>query len=304
MKAKIFTLFLFLAVGSMAFGQLEILYSPSMAPTVDGIIDDSDPWASDGWVEQSLFPDGQTIAHSSKFQMLWDDDNIYVGVQVTDATPNSDHATEHENDCVELFFHMTGSSVEGTAVAYDASTCQLRFQRAETSFGFGGTASFVTAFTADAGFDYKIETDADGYVLEVTLPIAILDAGATFDDENLMVEVQTADNSGEGRTGQLFWQNNSDNQWQHVETLGAAHLSDTEVVIGAVESLNSESASAWVANDMLNFKNVEGQINIYSISGALVKTELIERNGSIDIAGMKAGLYIVSGDNFTAKIVK
>jgi hypothetical protein len=199
---------------------------------------------------------------------------------------------------------MTGGSVEGTAVPYDASTCQLRIQRSESTWPFGGTGSFVTALQADAGFEYAVTTDADGYVVEVTLPIAILDPAGAFDGENAMFEIQTADNTGVGRTGQLFWNDASDNQWQHVDTFSAIHFSTDKAIIGAVQSLNSANASAWVANDMLNFKNVEGQINIYSISGALVKTEVIERNGSIDIAAMKAGLYIVSGDNFTAKIVK
>lgn len=304
MKAKIFTLILFLAVGSMAFGQLEVLNTPDMMPTIDGIIDGSDPWQEDGWVDQAALKDGSTTDASSKFQLLWDDDNLYLGVQIVDATPNWDHATDYQNDCVEGFIHMSGASVEGTEVAYDASTCQLRWPRGETTFSMTGTGSFVTALQADAGYEYAVVTDADGWVLEVTLPIAILDAGGLFDGENAMFEIQTADNTGDGRTGQMFWQNASDDQWRYVETFSAIHLSNTPVVIGAVESVNNATASAWVANDMLNFKNVEGQINIFSISGALVKTEVIERNGSIDIAGMKAGLYIVAADNFTAKIVK
>jgi hypothetical protein len=305
MKAKIFTLFLFLAVGSMAFAQeLEVKYTPNLAPTIDGVIDSSDPWQADDWVSQDALGATSTTDATSKFQLLWDDDNLYLGVQVVDATPNNDHATDYQNDCVEAFIHMTGGSVEGTEVAYDASTCQLRFPRGETTFSMTGTGSFVTALQADAGFEYAVVSDADGWVLEVTLPVAILDPAAAFDGENMMFEIQTADNTGEGRTGQMFWLNNSDNQWRYVDTFAGVHLSTEEVVIGAVQSLNSANASAWVANDMLNFKNVEGQINIYSISGALVKTEVIERNGSIDIAAMKAGLYIVSGDNFTAKIVK
>jgi hypothetical protein len=93
MKAKIFTLFLFLAIGSMAFGQLEVLNTPDMAPTVDGVIDSSDPWQADGWVDQLTGKDGATNLHTSKFQLLWDDDNLYVAAVVTDDTPNSDHAT-------------------------------------------------------------------------------------------------------------------------------------------------------------------------------------------------------------------
>ena len=146
MKAKIFTFILFLAVGSMAFGQLEVLNTPDMAPTIDGIIDASDPWQEDGWVDQAALGSGSTEDATSKFQLLWDDDNLYLGVMVSDATPNNDNATDYQNDCIEAFIHMTGNAVDGEAFAYDASTSQLRFPRGETTFSMTGTGSFVTAF--------------------------------------------------------------------------------------------------------------------------------------------------------------
>ena len=184
MKAKIFTFILFLAVGSMAFGQLEVLNTPDMAPLIDGIIDAEDPWQEDGWVDQAALRDGSTEDATSKFQLLWDDDNLYLGVMVSDATPNNDNATDYQNDCIEAFIHMTGNAVDGEAFAYDASTSQLRFPRGETTFSMTGTGSFVTAFAESATAEYAVVSDADGWVLEVTLPIDVLDPAAAFDGEN------------------------------------------------------------------------------------------------------------------------
>ncbi len=304
MKAKIFTLFLFLALGGLAFGQLEVLYTPDMAVTVDGVIDGADPWQEDGWVDQATYKAGSTEDHTSKFQLLHDDNIIYVGVQITDATPYNINATTYQNDCVELFFHLAGSSVEGTNVAYGASTSQTRFQRDETTITNDG--GLWAALTADADFAYSAVTDADGWILEVAFPIAILDGGTLFDGENFMFEIQTADGNetSAGRTGQAFWLNASDDQWRYVETFAAAHLSATEVVIGAVQSVKQDNASVYVINDMLNFKNVEGMVNIYNISGALVKKAVVDRNGSLNISELKSGIYVVKSDNLTSKIIK
>ena len=40
--------FLFLVHGSLTFGQLEVLYTPNLTPTIDGVIDENDPWQEDG----------------------------------------------------------------------------------------------------------------------------------------------------------------------------------------------------------------------------------------------------------------
>lgn len=305
MKAKIFTFILCFAISGAMFGQdLSVLYTPDLAPTIDGIIDENDPWQEDGWTANALYKEGSTEDHSSEFQLLWDDNNIYVAVKIVDATPFNDNATDYQNDCVELFFHLDGGSVEGTEVAYTASTCQLRFQRDESTHGFGGTAAIVTALQAEDDFAYAVVTDEAGWVLEAALPIDALDGGGVFDGVNLMFEIQTADNTGEERTGQAFWQEASDNQWQWVETFSQIALSNDQVQLNTVQSLTQDMAKVWVANDMLNFRNVEGNVSVYSISGALVAKEYVDLDGYIDISSLKSGVYFVTSKQLTAKFVK
>jgi hypothetical protein len=305
MKAKIFTLFLLLAVFGVAKGQLEVLYTPNMAVTIDGVIDESDPWQADGWVDQAMYKDGSTTDHSSKFQLLHDDDIIYLGVMVVDATPYNTNATTYQNDCAEVFFYMDGNSVDGTEVAYTASTSQSRFQRDETTIANDG--NIYAAIAATDGFDYAVVSDDAGWVLEVAFPIAGLDPAGVFDGENFMFEIQTADGNAtdDTRTGQAFWQDASDNQWQYVETFSAAHLSSDEVDLGiSVPSFNQKVASVYVKDNMLNFRNVEGMVNVYSISGSLVKKGIVNMNGTMDISSLKSGIYIVKSDNLTAKVIK
>ena len=122
----------------------------------------------------------------------------------------------------------------------------------------------------------------------------------------MLFEIQTADNTtgaAGGRTQQLFWQDNSDQQWQDTKTFSAVTLVQDEIST-AIAEVEAQLGSVFVANDMLNFKNVEGAVNIYSISGALVKKDVIEMNGSIDISSLNSGIYIVKTELMTAKIIK
>jgi hypothetical protein len=306
MKAKTFTLLLFLAVFGVAQAQQNVPFV-DMGPTVDGVIDTDDPWTEDGWVDQALNSGGSsTTDAASKFQLAHDGTAIYVAVMVTDATPHNEGtiANTYERDCVELFFHMSLEDVsDGTYGTYQDWTWQIRYQRD------GDDGPFVDGnrtanLEADDAFAWAVTTDDAGWVLETALTIETLVNGyADWDSENFKFDIQTADNTtgaAGGRTQQMFWNNNSDDQWRDTQTFGACVLAE-EV---GVQSVKNEIGSVAVQNDLLNFKNVEGSVNIYSISGAMVKKATIDRNGSVDISSLKSGLYIVTNKEFTAKFVK
>jgi hypothetical protein len=303
MKAKIFTLFLFLAVGVAVSAQYSEVLKTDATYTIDGVIDGSE-WAADGWVDQALNSDASTTTDaSSKFQMLHDDDNLYIAVMVTDATPHNEAeiANTYERDCVEIFTHMSDVDANPDTGAYGVESKQMRWQRSNEGHEPAGVE-------ADAGYEAFVLSDDDGYVLEVILPIAaLLNGGAAFNDVDFKFDIQTADNTtgaAGGRTQQMFWNNNSDQQWQDTRTFGPLALSETMVQLESTAQVQKEVGSIYVYNDMLNFNNVEGQVAVYSISGALVKQAVIERNGSMDISDLASGLYIVTSKTLTAKIIK
>ena len=301
MKAKIFTFFLFLAVFGIAHGQLVVMKTPT-SPIVDGIIDEDDPWLGvEEWIDQFALSADPTGAES-RFKILHDDNNIYVAVEVIDNTPNNSHATEYQNDCVELFFHM---SDDISVTDYGTSTSQSRFQRVEEVHGFtGGDAGVsVESFLAYAGFDYKSVSDNDGYVVEVVLPIDLLDEGELFNGTDLYFEIGTADNTGDEVALYLFWQDNSDNEWQDVSTFSPLELSQEEINL-AIEPVEVENGSVIVVHNMLNFRNVEGAVNIYNITGVLIKKDVIKRNGSIDISTLNSGIYVVKAGQLIVKFIK
>lgn len=292
-KIRFSLLCLFMSFPSLSFSQLEVLYTPDLAPEIDGVISVFDPWQAENWQEQLLLKEGSTDEIESKFQLLWDDDNLYLAVVIKDTTPNFDHGTIHENDCVEVYFHMAGGSVDGSEVPYDASTCQLRFPRGETLYSITGTASIVNGFRTDDNARYAVESDPEGWTLEVGFPISLLDQSETFDGENFMFEIHTSDNTGTKRTGMLCWQNNSDNQWRYVDTFSPVRLS-TEEAINNTEYYIVDTASicmgevySWHGNDYTEtglyqviYTSVSGGDSIHALDLTVVN-HLLEESVTI-----------------------
>lgn len=312
MKAKIFTFFLFLAVCGVAMAQTDVWKTP-MAATVDAAFDASDPWQEDLWVDQTAEKESNTTTDmTSKFQLLHDDDNIYIAAEVMDATPNNsgDIGNTYERDCIELFFHMSYTDVvEGDYGAYQPHTWQIRYQRDGDEGPFVDGSGNIQTLIDDSDHVWEVATDETGWKLEAQLPIATLVAGyADWDGESFKFDIQTGDNTtgaAGGRTQQVFWNNNSDDQWRDSQTFGQMVLSQTEIVIGAVQAVRGDMAQIFVQNDFLRLRNIEGDVAIFSVSGALVKQAVVRSDdATIDIAELKSGIYFVKTEELTTKVIK
>lgn len=311
MKTKITTLILLLCIYSAVHAQLEVLAVPSEnVPVIDGVVDDQDPWLEDGWIlmEQEVATNSTEDA-SSSFQILHDDDMIYIVQEIIDATPNNDAgaiANTYARDCNEVFFHMADDSGAGT---YTASTSQLRFQRnGDGETGFDGTASIVSALKNDDWFEWMVTTTDEGWTFEAAFPIEVLDGDGTFNGTDFLFEIKATDNTNgeaDGRTQQIYYNSPSDDQWQQVASFGFAFLSDTEVQVKTgIKGLDNLKASVFVTKEQLNFRNIEGPISIYNTAGELIKLSNVEGNGSIDISAFNSGLYIVKANQSTLKFIK
>jgi hypothetical protein len=221
---KIITLFsIVLAFAFVSKAQLHVPFTS--APVIDGFVDSDDPWTEDGWIDIALEKDGATTHDmSTKFQISHDDDNIYIVIYTLDGTPNNDATVitdSYQRDCSEIFFSMhspTGDDPE--LYQADQGDWQIRVQRASDTDAFIDGSSNVAAVT----WDFAVEDDgATEYVTEMTFPIATLAESGDFNGTDFRFDVQVADNTdgtNSGRTQQMFWHDNSDNQWQHVSTFG------------------------------------------------------------------------------------
>ncbi len=158
----------------------DILYG---TPELDGVIDEMYTLSASydaldtGWKYES----GATLADNSEFAAttyyLWDDDYIYMAVEVTDATPN--HVAEAtvkagyqwQNDVAE--FWVFQNDVMG----------QFNFDAAGYGIGVGGAASFTST-----GCEGAATMTDDGYIVEVKMPNEL----AAGDTVKLMTQVNNA----------------------------------------------------------------------------------------------------------------
>jgi len=278
------------------------------APVIDGVIDNKDSWNDADWKSQLLEKaGGTTTGCTSRFQLTHDDNNIYVVVDVKDATPSSNADSipnTYERDCIELFFGMTQS----VRSSYALGDWQIRFQRAAATPDKvidgqtnGGVFSDLIGST---GFAYAIVSKADGWVLEAQFPKDGLIEGAESNGTDIRFEVQTADNTTDkkgGRTQQLFWMKPTDMQWSTPADFTNITLGDSYT---GLSQLQSKDTYLKVKNNVLDLSNVEGNVSIYNVNGLLVKTVDATSQKSVNISNFSKGVYIVKGDNFVTKIIR
>jgi hypothetical protein len=326
MKAKIFTIIILLLVTfGLADAQeplLEILKVPAGAePTIDGIMDDNDPWTEEAWIPMEIEVEGATTHDAtSKFQILHNNELIFIIQQIEDNTPNNDPndiPNTYERDNIEIFFHMDAEPTsDGEYIPSDAITVQLRFQRdGDGEAGLDATGAEVLAnLQADDNFEWMVNGDDAGFIFEGAFPVATLNnlGEGPFNGTDFLFEIKYADNTTgtggtpAGRSQQLYWLNADDNKYHDTRLFALVTLSETEISVNgtSISQVEVGAGSIYVTNNMLMFRNVEGSVSIYNIAGSLVKTNVIERNGSIDISSLNSGVYFVKTEAMTVKFVK
>lgn len=277
------------------------------APVIDGKIDAMDSWSETNWIDQNeKLPSGTTDAMKSKFQLTHDADNIYIAAIVEDATPNNDATAitnAHERDCVEFFIGMTQTD----RTAYETGDWQIRLQRSassESDYVSGRTFSGwnVDELTFSNDFQYKVISNATGYVVEAQLPKALLIQESVSDGENIMFEIQTADNTtgaAGGRTQQMFWKKPTDQQWSNPSHMTKVTL--VSEILGVYQLKNNMTLK--VINGVISFDNVKGKVCIYNTNGVLVRAINANIQQNISVKELNKGVYIVKGEGFVSKII-
>jgi hypothetical protein len=196
------------------------------AVVTDGIINASDPWESDKWVDVSLpYPGNLTSNMTAKFQLMYDVSNLYFAAQVSDSNRFIAYPTAYLNDCIEFFIDLDTTSGSGAYKPF--GTKQLRLQA-------GSDAVIETIQGVPGSGVYKCVDNGFGYVQEWTMPWAELSNGMNppWDQKSFKFDLQVANATSFGaRTQQMFWNSNSDLQWNNTTKLGLVSLN--KVVISA-----------------------------------------------------------------------
>jgi hypothetical protein len=293
MKRLIFTLL----AGCAVFGMVNaktLTIQPAAGPvTIDGYTDE-DAWnACPNFINmEELKGEVGDKNNTAKFKVIYDAKNLYVYIEVIDATLDTSNSTNsYEKDCVEVFVSLDTLS---QAYSPDGSNSSHQFRKV-----------FGRAIEGDGnpnarGVKVEEVEITGGRAQEWLIPF---DSLATqikdptkWDKRNIRFELQNADNDGAGRKSQLFWNSNSDVQYNNTTTQGYGVLLWT-LNVKQVAANNEISFS----NNLIK-ANSSTTIKVYNTAGMLVK--VANNVNQLNVADLKSGIYAATANNQTIKFFK
>jgi tetratricopeptide (TPR) repeat protein len=188
----------------------------TVKPVIDGKVDDVWAGAKSYDLANNLYePVSGPADCSASFQALYDDDNLYILVDVNDDALVHDSPEFYSDDCVEIFIDADN----GKADSYGKNDHAYYFVWDATAPVMGKSQQPV-----NDGTQFAFARTDKGYRLEVQFAWATLKAkpspGGLF---GLDVHVNDDDNGGE-RDSKLTWHGKQDNAWQSPKAFGTAQL--------------------------------------------------------------------------------
>lgn len=221
------------------------------APTIDGAVDEAWTSAARYFLPSLLVGDAPVpnTNIASTFRLLYDDNNLYGLVEVTDDVLINDSVSDYwHDDAVELYLDTNFS--RGTS--YDGVDDRLTIFRWNDPVTKRGT----TSPPLPAGLQWALVATADGYRVEFLLPLNQIGisptAGYTF---GLDVHVHDDDDGGT-REHKLAWNSLIDQTYLNPSLMGIAYLAaatntapvaqDDTATVAAGDVLNGPSV---LAND-------------------------------------------------------
>jgi hypothetical protein len=179
--------------------------------------------AEDLWSEAREYKIGNVIYgppsndedFSASYKALWDEENLYVLVDVTDENLKNDSDEFWLDDCVEVFVDADNSK----SGSYGDNDYQFHFGWAKANPSMGESQHNRTE-----GVEYAIGSTDVGYRVEIKFPWAALGVEPSAGKKiGLDVHVNDDDDGGE-RDTKLTWRGKEDNAWQNPGVLGVAEL--------------------------------------------------------------------------------
>ena len=143
---------------------------------------------------------------------MWDEENLYVMVEVQDPVLNSDSSQVHEQDSIEIFVDETNCK----ASSYEAGMGQYRINyKNEQTFNGSGI---------EEGFESYARIVDGGYVIEAKIPFKTVDPAA---NDKIGFDVQINDANADGtRQDIVMWYDETGNSWQSGANWGEVTLEE------------------------------------------------------------------------------
>ena len=188
------------------------------APAIDGLADRLWDSANSQAIANIIFgtvTDNNDL--SGNFRTLWDSNNLYVLVQVTDEAQQNDSGLETwKDDSVEIYADANNDK----ASSYGSNDYQYRFTWTGSSLRIE-----ETKHGAITGVAASRAVTANGYIIEVKLPWSTLGQSSVVANALLGLDVHiNDDDNGGDRDGKKAWFNTADTSWQNPSTFATARL--------------------------------------------------------------------------------
>jgi hypothetical protein len=152
---------------------------------------------------------------SASYKVLYDADNLYLLVNVTDDSLKNDSDEFWMDDAAEVFIDADNSK----SGSYGNNDFQFHFGWADTNPSMGESQHNRTD-----GVKFAIGNADDGYRVEIMFPWSTLGVKPSIGTKiGLDVHVNDDDDGGD-RDTKLTWQGKEDNAWQNPGVLGTAEL--------------------------------------------------------------------------------
>lgn len=181
----------------------------AIAPTGQPEVGDFD---LDAYSNAQVIPvANQMTAHNGatgEARVVWNEDAIYILVQINDRTPSVAAEAAHEQDSFEVFV----SNTDSRTTSYHPGDYQLRFNR-EGVHTYGSTGTIE-------GMTFAVDNSPQEYQVEVRIPLE----GSIYSGRRIGFDLQVNDawevGDRPGRQAFAKWNDHTDNSWQTTEFWG------------------------------------------------------------------------------------
>jgi len=214
------------AAKSLRQGISATIMPASTAPAIDGNVDDIWTRVPQYKLENVLssFGDGEKASAptspddlSANFRGMWDENNLYLLVDVTDNVLQHDTGPDawYESDSVEVYIDAD----DAKAPQYGQNDYQYGFNWDKTS-----PTIHESKHNRIDGVQYAVVTTDKGYRVEAKFPWSTLGVKPSV-GANVGLDVQVNDNDGGGkRKSKITWHDQYDNAWNSPQAFGNAEL--------------------------------------------------------------------------------
>ncbi len=332
---KIFTSILFLlfftgAVFSQTQNDTLFCYHTKIPPTIDGQATE-ECWANAEWntIDQVWIPWGTTMKDgdfSGRFKVAWDEDLLYVLVEVVDDSLSDDYSNPlekwWEDDCLEIFIDEDRSMGDHTynynAFAYHVSLFYDAVDLSPTRNPVNLKNNITVEMDTIAEKTYLWEFAIKNYDARFTMSQAERSRVKLHHNKNMGLAIAYCDN--DETTGRenfigsmVMTQAQHNDMYKNADHFGLMILIDPEQVSTGVSEIENGPelkiypvpVKDYINLEFTSTKRSESSVSIFSITGQLVhKSIFTGSKHQINTKDLNAGIYVVKVENDEQIITK